>query len=229
MHKLAIDGLGACVLFLIVRCSIILEMRISYVTNTQKRTTSGQPPGPSASKAAAIETSEKLVPTTEKLVPTTVDPGETIKASRDIVVAAVAEEMVKPVASTKMTTTKPLRGMDTMMKNTEDFVALGQANMEAFVKSGQIWTSGIEALMKQFAETAKVSFDESVATLKAITSAKSITEAMELQNKFATSAAKRALAESNKLVDASIKLAEQTLAPITARVTSAAEIFVKAA
>ena len=195
------------------------EKRISYVTNTQKRTTV-QPPGPSASKAAPIET-------TEKIVPTTVDPGETIKTSRDIV-AAVAEEMAKPVAST-MTTTKPLRGMDTMMKNTEDFVALGQANMEAFVKSGQIWTSGIEALMKQFAETAKVSFDESVATLKAITSAKSITEAMELQNKFATSAAKRALAESNKLVDASIKLAEQTLAPITARVTSAAETFVKAA
>ena len=189
--------------------------RISYVTNTQKRTTSVQPPGPSASKAAPIET-------TEKIVPTTVDPGETI-------VAAVAEEMAKPVASTKMMTTKPLRGMDTMMKNTEDFVALGQANMEAFVKSGQIWTSGIEALMKQFAETAKVSFDESVATLKAITSAKSITEAMELQNKFATSAAKRALAESNKLVDASINLAEQTLAPITARVTSAAETFVKAA
>jgi phasin family protein len=196
------------------------EKRISYVTNTQKRTTV-QPPGPSASKAAPIET-------TEKIVPTTVDPGETIKTSRDIV-AAVAEEMAKPVASTKMMTTKPLRGMDTMMKNTEDFVALGQANMEAFVKSGQIWTSGIEALMKQFAETAKVSFDESVATLKAITSAKSITEAMELQNKFATSAAKRALAESNKLVDASIKLAEQTLAPITARVTSAAETFVKAA
>jgi phasin family protein len=190
------------------------------VTNTQKRTTSVQPPGPSASKGAPIET-------TEELVPTTVDRGETIKASRDIV--AVAEEMAKPVASTKMRTTKPLRGMDAMMKNTEDFVALGQANMEAFVKSGQIWTSGIEALMKQFAETAQASFDESVATLKAITSAKSITEAMELQNKFATSAAKRALAESNKLVDASIKLAEQTLAPITARVTSAAETFVKAA
>jgi phasin family protein len=191
------------------------------VTNTQKRTTSVQHPGPSASKAAPIET-------TEKLIPTTADPGETIKASRDIV-AAVAEDMAAPVASTKMTTTKSLRGMDTMLKNSEDFVALGQANMEAFVNSGQIWTSGIEALMKQFAETAKVSFDESVATLKAITSAKSITEAMELQNKFATSAAKRALAESNKLVDASIKLAEQTLAPITARVTSAAEIFGKAA
>jgi hypothetical protein len=37
------------------------------------------------------------------------------------------------------------------------------------------------------------------------------------------------LAESNKLVDASIKLTEQTLAPLTARVTGAVETFGKAA
>jgi phasin family protein len=194
--------------------------RLPYLMNTQKGTPNVQPPGPSASKAAPIET-------TEKLVPTTVDPGETIKTSPDIV-AAVAHEMAKPVAvaPTSMPITKPEEKMN---KSAGDFVALGQANMEALVKSGQIWTSGIEALMKQFAETAKVSFDESVATLNAVTSAKSITEAMALQNNFAASAAKRALAESNKLVDASIKLAEQTLAPITARATSAAETFFKTA
>jgi hypothetical protein len=67
--------------------------------NTQKRTINVQPAGPSASKAAPIGT-------TEKLVPTTVDPRETIKTSRDIV-AAVAHEMAKPVAValTKMPTT----------------------------------------------------------------------------------------------------------------------------
>ena len=188
--------------------------------NTQKRTINAQSRGHSASNAAPIET-------TEKLVPVAVDPGETIKTSRDIV-AAVPLEMAKPVAValTKMPTTKP---WGSMHKNAGDFVALGQANMEALVKSGQIWTSGIEALMKQFAETAKVSFNESVAALNAITAAKSITEAMALQNNFAASAAKSALAESNKLVDASIKLAEQTLAPITAHMTSAAETFFKAA
>jgi phasin family protein len=154
--------------------------------------------------------------------------SETVKTTADPV-AAVAEEVVKPVAPTKTTTTKPLLGMNTMIKSTEDFVALGQANMEALVKSGQIWTAGVQELMKQYAETAKTSFDESVATLKAISSAKSVTEAMNLQSKFATSVAGRALAESNKLVDASIKLTEQTLAPITARVTDTVETFGKAA
>jgi phasin family protein len=115
-----------------------------------------------------------------------------------------------------------------MIKSTEDFVALGQANIEALVKSGQIWTAGVQELMKQFAETAKASFDEAVATLRAISSAKSVTEAMNLQSKFSTNVAGRALAESNKLVDASIKLTEQTLAPIAARLTNTVETFDKA-
>jgi len=199
------------------------------VTNTQKRTAGAQPPGSSATKAAPIEATEKLVPiAVDSIVSTTSAMSETIKTPVDTV-AAVAEEVVKPVAPTKTTTTEPLRGMNTMIKSTEDFVALGQANMEALVKSGQIWTAGVQELMKQFAETAKASFDESVATLKAISSAKSVTEAMDLQSKFATSVAGKALAESNKLVEASIKLTEQTLAPITARVTSAVETFGKAA
>jgi phasin family protein len=191
-----------------------------HVMNTQKHTASVQPPRSSNTKAVPMEA-------TEKLVPIAVDPiaraasamSETVKTTVDRV-AAVAEEVVEPVAPAKTTTIKPLLGMNTMIKSTEDFVALGQANMEALVKSGQIWTAGVQELMKQFAETAKASFDESVATLKAISSAKSVTEAMYLQSKFATSVAGRALAESNKLVDASIKLTEQTLAPITARVSS---------
>jgi phasin family protein len=68
-----------------------------------------------------------------------------------------------------------------------------------------------------------------IATIaKAISSAKSVTEAIDLQSTFAKSVVDKALAESNKLINASIKLTEQTLAPITARATVAAETFGKA-
>ncbi len=199
------------------------------MTNSQKRTARAQPPGSSETKAVPTEATETLVAiAVDPIVSPTSAVSEAVKTTVDTV-AAVAEEVVKPVAPTGTTTTKPLRGMNTMIKSTEDFVALGQANMEAFVKSGQIWTAGVQELMKQFAETAKASFDELVATFKAISSAKSVAEAMDVQSKFATSVAGRALADSNKLVGASIKLTEQTLAPLTARVTSAVETFGKAA
>ena len=77
--------------------------------------------------------------------------------------------------------------------------------------------------------TAKATFDESVSTFKAVSTAKSVKEAMDLQSSFAKAALEKAMAESNKLTDASIKLTEQTLAPITARMTTAVETFGKSA
>jgi len=152
----------------------------------------------------------------------------TITATADTV-AAVTSEAVETVASIKPTQPTITQGMKTMMKTTEDFVAFGQANLEAFVKSGQIWSAGVQELTKQIATSAKASFDESISTFKAMSTVKSVKEAMDLQSSFAKAALEKAMAESNKLTDASIKLTEQTLAPITARVTVAVETFGKAA
>jgi phasin family protein len=151
-----------------------------------------------------------------------------IKATADTV-AAVTAEVVEPTSTSKPTKPTLTQGIKTMMKSTEDLVAFGQANLEAFVKSGQIWSAGVQELTKQMATSAKASFEESVSTFKAISSAKSVKEAMDLQSTFAKAAFEKAMAESNKLTDASIKLTEQTLAPITARVTVAVETFGKAA
>jgi phasin family protein len=180
-----------------------------------------------APKAAPREP-EKVIPTVSEPVVTIADAiSETITMIADT--GSVSGEVVKPIAAINTTNPKPMLGTKTMIKNTEDFVAFGQANVEAFVKSGQIWAAGLQELMKQFATATKVSFDESASAFKAISSAKSVTEAMDLQSKFASSVVAKTLAESNKLIDASIKLTEQTLAPISARVTGAVETFGKAA
>jgi phasin family protein len=123
----------------------------------------------------------------------------------------------------------PPQGTKTIMKSTEEFVAFGQANLEAFVKSGQIWSAGIQELTKQMAATAKTSFDESVSTFKAISAAKSAKEAIDIQTTFARTVVEKAMAESSRIADASAKLTEQTLAPITSRLTAAVETFGKAA
>ena len=71
--------------------------------------------------------------------------------------------------------------------------------------------------------------DESMSAFKALTSVKSLKDAFELQSSFARAALEKSLAESGKLTDASFKLTEQALAPITARVSVAVEKFAKAA
>jgi hypothetical protein len=60
-----------------------------------------------------------------------------------------------------------------------------------------------------------------------MTSAKSLKDAFELQAGLARSTMEKTMSESGKLTDASMKLTEQTLAPLTARVSLAMEKFAK--
>jgi phasin family protein len=132
-------------------------------------------------------------------------------------------------ASVAATQTKMKLGMEKAMKTAEDFMAFSQGNMEALMKSGQIWASGVQDLSKHMAAAAQASMEESMSTFKAMSSVKSLKEAFDLQSAFARGALEKAVAESSKLTDASFKLTEQALAPITARVTVAVEKFSKTA
>jgi phasin family protein len=120
-------------------------------------------------------------------------------------------------------------GVEKAMKTAEELVAFSQGNIEALVKSSQIWATGMQDLSKHMAAAAKASMDESMSAFKALSSVKSLKDALELQSSFARSAMEKSLAESGKLTDASFKLTEQALAPITARVTVAVEKFGKTA
>ena len=116
-----------------------------------------------------------------------------------------------------------------MINSTVDFATIGKENLEAFTASSKIWMAGVQDLTKQFAATAKASLEESVATFKALSSVKSMQEAIELQTTYSKTAIAKALAESTKLTEASMKLTEQTMAPITARMAVAVGSFSKAA
>jgi phasin family protein len=146
--------------------------------------------------------------------------------------SAAADLKGSPVgtaAGFESTPSKVKESMDKTMKTAEELVAFGQGNVEALMKFSQIWATGVQDLSKQVAATAQANFDETMSTFKAITSAKSLKDAFDLQASFARSTFEKTIAESGRLTDASFKLTEQALAPITARVTLAVEKLAKPA
>ena len=162
--------------------------------------------------------------------------GETMKAAAaeipmaaEATVTNIKEGVAKATAGFEATQVKMKQGVEKAMKTAEELVAFNQGNIEALVKASQIWASGMQDLSKSLAAAAQASLDESMAALKALSGAKSLKDAFELQSSFARAALEKSLAESGKLTDASFKLTEQALAPITARVTVAVEKFAKAA
>ncbi len=165
-------------------------------------------------------------------------PAPPLAAPAPVAVAPVAvtpptptPAIVAPVTPTPATLALPALtlGLKTMINSKIDFVAAGKDNLEAFTASSKIWTAGVQDLTKQFAATTKASFEESVAAFKALTSVKSVKEAIELQTAYGKSAMTKAMAESTKLTEASRKLTEEALAPITARISVAVGSFSKAA
>lgn len=143
-------------------------------------------------------------------------------------VSGLRDGMTRATVGFENTQEKVKEGMDKAMKTAEELMAFSQGNLEAMVKSGQIWASGMQDLGKQMAATAQASFEATMSTFKALTSAKSLKDAFDLQATLARTTLEKTLAESGKLTDASMKLTEQTLAPLTARVTLAMEKFAKA-
>jgi phasin family protein len=169
----------------------------------------------STSKAKIVEVTPATEAETTKTIETTV--------------TNMKEGIAKATAGFEATQTKMKEGVEKAMKTAEEFVAFSQGNLEAVMKSSQIWATGVQDLSKHLAAAAQASLDESMSAFKALSSVKSLKDAFELQSSFARAALEKSLAESGKLTDASFKLTEQALAPITARVSVAVEKFAKAA
>ncbi len=142
-------------------------------------------------------------------------------------VAAMKDSMSKATSTVEASQLQIKEGITKTMKTAEEVVAFSQGNVEALIKSGQIWSTGLQDISKQMASSMQASYEEAMSAFKALTSVKSLKEAVDLQVGLARSAVEKSVTESSKYTDASFKLAEQAMAPISSRVTLAVEKFSK--
>lgn len=144
-------------------------------------------------------------------------------------VATLKDGAAQATAGVEQSQIKIKEGLDKAMKTAEEIMTFSQGNIEALTRSSQIWSTGVQDLSKQVAASAQASIDETVGMFKALTSVKSLKDAIELQSSLTKSSLEKVMAQSGRLTEASVKLTEQALAPITARVTLAVEKFAKTA
>lgn len=130
-------------------------------------------------------------------------------------------------AGFEQTQAKVKENMDKAIRTAEELVSFGQGNLEAMVKSGQIFAAGMQDLSQQMAANAQAALNDTFSTFKALTGVRSFKDAVELQTGLARSAMEKTLSETGRLTEASMKLAEQSFAPIAARVTLTVEKFAK--
>jgi phasin family protein len=143
--------------------------------------------------------------------------------------AKLYETAVKPTLTINPANASIARGLSTMVKSTQDFIAFGNANFEAVTASGNILAAGVQGFIKHTVSTIAASYEDAVATAKAVAATNSVKEVIDLQGAHAKALISKAVSETNKLADASVKLTEQAMAPLTTRLVAAVDTFAKAA
>lgn len=141
--------------------------------------------------------------------------------------SAVKEGIEKATKGFESSQVKLKESVEKAMKSSEELMAFSQGNIEAFMKASKIFATGLQDISKGVAASNKASIEESVTFTKSLLGVKSVKEAVDLQSGFARASIEKAVSETNKVTDASVKLAEQAIAPLTARLTLAVEKFGK--
>jgi len=142
--------------------------------------------------------------------------------------SSLKDGVAQATASMEQAQTAMRQGVEKAIKSAADMFSFAQGNFEAFAKASQILTTGLQDMTQTITASSKASVEDTMHTLKAMGSVKSIKEAMDLQTSLLRSTIEKAVAQTSKMTDSSMKLSEQAFAPISARLTLAAETFGRA-
>jgi phasin family protein len=116
----------------------------------------------------------------------------------------------------KDTVEKSLAGLN-------DLNALSKKNLEAMVASMTAATKGAEQVGSQAMTYSKRSMEDGVSAAKALATAKSMQEVVELQTAYAKTALETYLAEMNRMSETVATSVKDSLAPLNERVTAVME------
>jgi phasin family protein len=114
-------------------------------------------------------------------------------------------------------------------KGYDEISVMSKGNVEAVVKAGSIYARGMEDLSKTVIAITQTQLEASVAAAKAVLGCTSLRQMVDLQTDLARTQFDRIVADGSKLSEISLKVANEALEPIQARVNVAVEKFIKPA
>ncbi len=112
---------------------------------------------------------------------------------------------------------------------TKDAVEFQKGNLEALVASGKILAAGMQDMGRTYVEEAKSAAETVQDDVKKFTAIKSPTELFQLQGEIARRNFDTLVATTSKNAEAMLKLANEAFAPVSTRMSLAAEKVRKAA
>lgn len=131
---------------------------------------------------------------------------------------AVAKGYEKAVAMSQEQIEAAAKAGEAMMKRYEDMLSVTKDTVDAMVKSGTIVARGWQDVTKVMMGFAQSSVEDGFAHTRAVSGVKSVHELIELNQGFARTGMDKAIAETGKLSELSLKVVEDAAVPLNGRI-----------
>jgi phasin family protein len=115
------------------------------------------------------------------------------------------------------------KAAETQFKAADEVAAFGKSNVDAFMQAGTIFFHGFEEIARTMVGLTQAQVEANMSTAKALISAKTLTELTDLQSAYTKTAFDHAVTEATHLSELAIKIANEAIEPISARVTATIE------
>src|SRR3546814_3934901 len=110
-----------------------------------------------------------------------------------------------------------------MLRGYDDLATFNKQNVDAFVQAGNIWAKGAEELGKAYFSFAQASAEKNAEAAKSLLAAKSLKDVVDVQANYARTSFDTLVAEGTRINEMTIKVANETFAPIQDRLNVAIE------
>lgn len=166
---------------------------------------------------------KKIADATEQVEAAVAAGKETIEAAVKAGTDVAQQSYEKAVSLNKDSVEGAMKVGGEILKGYEDLFAIGQKNAEAFVQSSNILVKGLQDINKAVVSLVQGQLEQSASQANKLAACKTAEEAVRVQTELAKVSYDKAVAESQKISDQAVKLAEAAFEPISERLTITAE------
>ena len=184
-------------------------------------------PKPVTAKAAAAKPATAKPATLQSIEPVeaaVTASKETVEAVVKAGTQAASKSYEQAVA---MAQEQVAKASENLFKGYDDVASLGKDSVDAYVESTTVFAKGVEALSKELMGFTQSAVEANVANAKALFSAKTLSEVIDLQTGYSRSSFDSLVAESAKLTELSMALASDTVEPLQLRLNATVEKMMK--
>lgn len=114
-------------------------------------------------------------------------------------------------------------GYEKFAEGMTSFADFQKESLNALMASAGAFAKGFEKLTSESTAFSKAAYEETVATAKAATAAKTLQEAIELNSDFMRATVEKNLGQINKVADICATTAKDTVEPLSARYSDLVE------